>query len=96
MERTMQLRPLSAVSGFPAARSVARCASSIHPRWYATQSSLGGSSTPPPRKQITVTSDDGRVRWGELSAREKTARATQQTMNFGIIVIGAIMTVSSS
>ncbi|ODH12835.1 hypothetical protein ACO22_07868 [Paracoccidioides brasiliensis] len=63
--------------------------------YYATHSSLGGtssSSSPPTRKQITVTSDDGRVRWGELSKREKAARATQQSANFLIIVIGAVMT----
>ncbi|KAI5284714.1 mitochondrial import inner membrane translocase subunit tim21 [Ascosphaera acerosa] len=41
---------------------------------------------------VTVASDDGHVRWGELSAREKTARATQQTLNFGLIVAGALLT----
>ncbi|KKZ63798.1 hypothetical protein EMCG_01902 [[Emmonsia] crescens] len=65
-------------------------------RYYATQNSLGGtlpsSNAGKPRKQITVTSDDGRVRWGELSKREKAARATQQSANFLIIVIGAVMT----
>ncbi|KAK2775936.1 mitochondrial import inner membrane translocase subunit tim21 [Emmonsiellopsis sp. PD_33] len=65
------------------------------PRFYATQSSLGGSSsttTGPTRKQITVTSDDGRLHWGELSKREKAARATQQSANFLIIVLGVAMT----
>ncbi|WEW59818.1 mitochondrial import inner membrane translocase subunit tim21 [Emydomyces testavorans] len=62
-------------------------------RRYATHSSLGGaSSTTPTRKQITVSSDDGRIRWGELSRREKAARATQQSVNLLIILVGAIMT----
>src|SRR2546423_2265693 len=65
-------------------------------RYYATQSSLGGSSRSskdPARKQITVTSDDGRLRWSELSGKEKAARATQQSINFIVIIIGAVMTV---
>ncbi|PGH16737.1 hypothetical protein AJ79_01610 [Helicocarpus griseus UAMH5409] len=68
----------------------------ILPRYYATQSSLGGTSPSskagPTRKQVTIASDDGRIRWGELSKREKAARATQQSGNFLIIVIGAVMT----
>jgi len=62
-------------------------------REYATQNSTGtnrGST----RKQITVASDDGRVRWGELSAREKAARTTQQTFNFVTVLVGLVMTVS--
>lgn len=62
-------------------------------RSYATQNTLGGA-TGPSRKQITVASDDGRVRWGDLSTREKAARTTQQTFNFGIILAGMVMTVS--
>nr|KMM69381.1 import inner membrane translocase subunit tim-21, mitochondrial [Coccidioides posadasii RMSCC 3488] len=61
-------------------------------RPYTTHSSLGGSSSGPKRKQITVASDDGRVRWGELSGREKAARATQQSVNFLVILAGAVMT----
>jgi hypothetical protein len=61
-------------------------------RKYATQSSLGGASGPS-RKQITVTTDDGRVRWGDLSAREKAARTTQQSINFVVVITGVIMTV---
>ena len=37
--------------------------------------------------------DDGRVRWGELTATEKIARTTQKTFHFGIIVTGMVMTV---
>jgi hypothetical protein len=62
---------------------------------YATQDSTGtnrGST----RKQITVASDDGRVRWGELSAREKAARTTQQTFNFVTVLVGLVMTVSGT
>lgn len=61
-------------------------------RSYATQNTLGGAAAPS-RKQITVASDDGRVRWADLSTREKAARTTQQTFNFGIILAGMVMTV---
>ncbi|KAL2000778.1 hypothetical protein VTN02DRAFT_2643 [Thermoascus thermophilus] len=63
-------------------------------RAYATQGSLGreGSASGPTRKQITVMSDDGRLRWSELTGKEKVARATQQSFNFMIVVIGAVMT----
>ncbi|KAI4128666.1 MAG: hypothetical protein LQ347_004071 [Umbilicaria vellea] len=60
-------------------------------RGYATQTTLGGAAGPS-RKQITMASDDGRVRWGDLSTREKAARTTQQTLNFGIILAGMVMT----
>lgn len=67
-------------------------------RSYATYSSLGGTSPPgasqrPTRKAITVTSDDGRLHWSELSAREKAARSTQQSVNFVIVAAGAAGTV---
>src|SRR6266536_310897 len=61
-------------------------------RLYATQSSLGGSNGPS-RKQITVTTDDGRVRWADLSTREKAARTTQQSINFIVVITGVVMTV---
>ncbi|KAL1955274.1 hypothetical protein VTO42DRAFT_8872 [Malbranchea cinnamomea] len=95
MTRSLQVRSFSAVHGLPATcRSALRTTGPLvqHSRYYATQSSLGNSSNPSPRKQITITSDDGRVRWGELSTREKAARATQQTVNFAVILVGAIMT----
>lgn len=65
-------------------------------RLYATQTGLGSSSpTPqqPRRKSVTITNDDGRVPWGQLSTGEKAARTTQQTFNFGMIIIGAVLTV---
>lgn len=61
-------------------------------RLYATQGGLGGASGPT-RKQITVVSDDGRVRWGDLSMREKAARTTQQSVNFVVVIAGVVMTV---
>ncbi|KZZ89289.1 Mitochondrial inner membrane translocase complex, subunit Tim21 [Ascosphaera apis ARSEF 7405] len=60
-------------------------------RSYATH-----KDTPRPsglsRRRVTVTNDDGHLQWRELSGREKTARATQQTFNFTIIVAGALLT----
>ena len=64
-------------------------------RRHATQSTLGtspSSSSTTRRKAITVTGDDGRVSWGDLSNREKAARTTQQTFNFTIVAAGAVGT----
>lgn len=41
-------------------------------------------------------SDDGRYRWSELSGKEKVARATQQSFNFVIVIVGVVMTVGLS
>jgi import inner membrane translocase subunit TIM21 len=64
-------------------------------RLYATQTGLGttNASPTPKRKAVTAFNDDGRVAWGDLSAREKAARATQQTFNFSFIIVGAVLTV---
>lgn len=62
-------------------------------RHYATQGSLGGNSTGSSRKQISVMTDDGRYKWSELSGKEKVARATQQSFNFVIVIVGVVMTV---
>ncbi|CZT49085.1 probable TIM21 Constituent of the mitochondrial inner membrane presequence translocase (TIM23 complex) [Rhynchosporium secalis] len=62
-------------------------------RLYATQTSLGATTSGSPRrKTVTPFNDDGRVAWGDLSKGEKAARATQQTFNFSFILIGAVMT----
>lgn len=45
------------------------------------------------RKQVTVANDDGRVRWGDLSPREKAARTTQKTFYLGLVLTGLVMTV---
>ncbi|CAI7657706.1 L-galactonate dehydratase [Penicillium manginii] len=60
-------------------------------RLYATQSDLG-SGPRPKRRNITVLSDDGRYEWGELSGREKVSRATQQSVNFMVVIAGAVLT----
>lgn len=65
-------------------------------RSYATHSDLGGNSSTqstPRRRRVGVLSDDGRYEWGELSGREKVARATQQSLNFVVIIAGAVLTV---
>lgn len=60
-------------------------------RFYATHK----SSSRPTRRAITVTSDDGRYHWSELSTGEKAARSTQQSFNFLFASAGAIGTVCS-
>ncbi|KAF2091640.1 TIM21-domain-containing protein [Saccharata proteae CBS 121410] len=75
-----------AAQSFPALRTSRRR--------YATHSSLGktpGSSTSR-RKQITIANDDGRVRWTDLSTREKVSRSTQQSFNFAVVAVGLLAT----
>ena len=80
--------PVPATCGaFPA--FVRSSALSHQLRRYATQSTSS-------RKQITIASDDGRLRWNELSAREKAARTTQQSFNLLVVVGGILMTVSAA
>jgi hypothetical protein len=64
-------------------------------RLYATQTGLGttGTSQQPRRKAVTAFNDDGRVAWGDLTAREKIARTAQQSFNFSFIILGAVLTV---
>lgn len=67
----------------------------IAARLYATQTGLGTSNSAPRprRKAVTAFNDDGKVAWGDLSAKEKAARTTQQTFNFSLIVLAAVLTV---
>ncbi|KAI1853229.1 hypothetical protein JX266_001935 [Neoarthrinium moseri] len=62
-------------------------------RSYATQHGLGTTTTSTTRRRtVTPFNDDGQVPWHQLSAGEKTARATQQSFNFGLIVTGVVLT----
>lgn len=58
---------------------------------HASTSSSSSSNTP--RRAISVTSDDGRYNWSELSTSEKAARGTQQTFNFLVVAAGLVGTV---
>ncbi|KAK3324657.1 TIM21-domain-containing protein [Cercophora scortea] len=59
-------------------------------RCYATQNT---SSAPEARRRaVTPFNDDGHVPWTNLSLPEKTARAAQQSFNFGLVVLGVVMT----
>ncbi|WQF83535.1 Putative mitochondrial import inner membrane translocase subunit Tim21, tim21 IMS domain superfamily [Colletotrichum destructivum] len=69
----------------------------LHPlllqRSYATQTGLGATSAPgPKRKTITPFNDNGSIPWSQLSTGEKAARATQQSFNFGLILAGLAVT----
>ncbi|KAJ5569794.1 uncharacterized protein N7459_009224 [Penicillium hispanicum] len=68
------------------------CPRSAITRLYATQSDLGSGPQRPKRRNVTVFSDDGRYTWGELSGREKVARATQQSFNFVVVIAGVVLT----
>lgn len=97
MYSSLRHNPLSAGGAKLLTTSIRSPTSSHLTRSYATQSTLGSngpsSGSKPTRKQISVISDDGRYRWGELSGGEKVARATQQSFNFLIVALGVVMTV---
>ncbi|KAK6367369.1 uncharacterized protein PV06_06660 [Exophiala oligosperma] len=61
---------------------------------HASTSSSSSSNTP--RRAISVTSDDGRYNWSELSTSEKAARGTQQTFNFLVVAAGLVGTATIS
>lgn len=65
-------------------------------RYYATQQGLGTTAQGPKRRAVTPFNDNGHVPWKNLSVAEKAARATQQSFNFGMILVGLVLTVSSS
>ncbi|KYK59355.1 import inner membrane translocase subunit tim-21 [Drechmeria coniospora] len=66
-------------------------------RCFASQHGLGTTDArKPKRRGVTPFNDDGHVPWSELSAVEKTARATQQSFNFGMIIVGLVLTVSKA
>ncbi|ROT40573.1 import inner membrane translocase subunit tim-21 [Sodiomyces alkalinus F11] len=61
-------------------------------RCYATPTGLGTTLQGSKRRTVTPFNDDGRVPWSELSASEKASRATQQSFNFGLILLGIVCT----
>lgn len=94
LRRTINTCALSSTA--PHRPSAFRAAQASLIRAYATHTSTGsgaGANASAPRKQISVTSDDGRVRWSDLSAREKAARTTQQSINLLVVLAGVAMTV---
>ncbi|KAK1774716.1 mitochondrial import inner membrane translocase [Copromyces sp. CBS 386.78] len=44
------------------------------------------------RRAVTPFNDDGHVPWTQLSATEKAGRAVQQSFNFGLVILGVVMT----
>lgn len=78
-----------------AAPASLRSVPAVITRLYATQGNFG-DGLKPKRRSVTVLSDDGRYAWGDLSGREKVARATQQSFNFVIVIAGVVLTVRSS
>jgi import inner membrane translocase subunit TIM21 len=88
----LALRP--ATSNFVACNSIRPA---ILSRAYATQNTqqtgLGATTIGPKRHKVTAFNDDGYVPWNQLSAGEKAARASQQTYNLGMILVGVVLTV---
>ncbi|KXJ95631.1 import inner membrane translocase subunit tim-21 [Microdochium bolleyi] len=82
------LRPLSqAALPLPLRQVATTC------RNYATANASKPSPTPgPKRRAVTPFNDDGHVPWSQLSAGEKAGRATQQSVNFGMVIVGVVLT----
>ncbi|KAI8632153.1 import inner membrane translocase subunit tim-21, mitochondrial [Xylariaceae sp. FL1651] len=80
------LRPIGISSIIPQLRPF------LVQRSYATQHGLGNNSSTSRRRAVTPFNDDGFVPWSELSATEKASRATQQSFNLGLIVVGVVLT----
>ncbi|KAJ4225364.1 mitochondrial import inner membrane translocase subunit tim21 [Fusarium solani] len=72
------------------------CPSKLQPlllsRCYATHKGVGATPQGPKRRAVTPFNDTGYVPWSQLSVAEKAGRATQQTVNFGMILIGLVLT----
>ncbi|KAI1324175.1 import inner membrane translocase subunit tim-21, mitochondrial [Xylariaceae sp. FL0255] len=60
----------------------------IAQRAYATRPATNQNK----RRAVTPFNDDGFVPWSDLSAAEKASRATQQSFNFGLVIVGFAMT----
>ncbi|KAJ8122135.1 hypothetical protein ONZ43_g1595 [Nemania bipapillata] len=80
------LRPITASSITPPLRTL------LVQRSYATNRDLGKNSATSRRRSVTPFNDNGFVPWSELSVLEKASRATQQSFNFGVIIVGLVLT----
>lgn len=58
----------------------------------ATSSSLPNDAASRRRRAVTVVNDTGAVPWKDLSLGEKAARTTQQSFNFGLVLLGIGLT----
>ncbi|KAK4660871.1 mitochondrial import inner membrane translocase subunit tim21 [Podospora pseudocomata] len=66
----------------------------LQPRHYATHHQTSSSKSEPEvkRRSVTPFNDTGSVPWSSLSILEKGARASQQTFNFGLVILGLTLT----
>ncbi|KAK5111687.1 hypothetical protein LTR62_004793 [Meristemomyces frigidus] len=59
---------------------------------FATTDSLPKDTSVIRHRRVTVTNDTGAVPWKHLSLGEKAARATQQSFNLSLILVGITLT----
>ncbi|KAI1336284.1 import inner membrane translocase subunit tim-21, mitochondrial [Xylariaceae sp. FL0016] len=81
-----------AISPFGATSLAPRLRPFLAHRSYATHHNTGGNPSTSKRRAVTPFNDDGYVPWTELSAAEKASRATQQSFNFGMVIVGLVLT----
>ncbi|KAK5119602.1 hypothetical protein LTR85_007431 [Meristemomyces frigidus] len=89
---TTLLRPRPLFLFRAGARPATLAASGSNSLRHATTSSLPNDSTISRRRAVTVANDTGRVPWKQLTLGEKAARTTQQSFNFGLVLLGAGLT----
>ncbi|KAK2070262.1 hypothetical protein P8C59_004773 [Phyllachora maydis] len=83
--------PTTAIASRPAVAALSLYSRPLAARrCYATHSNA--TTKPAGRRAVTPVHDDGHIPWSELSVKEKTGRVAEQTVNFGIIVLGVVLT----
>ncbi|KAI0852581.1 mitochondrial import inner membrane translocase subunit TIM21 [Daldinia vernicosa] len=83
------------IRSFGSPTIIPRLQPTIAYRTYAThhsQPTNSAASAASKRRAVTPFNDNGFVPWSELSVGEKASRATQQTFNFGLVVVGLVLT----
>lgn len=91
--RTALLPRLSLATPAPTHATASAAPAPLGPacRTYATQQQQSSGSGVK-RRAVTPFNDDGAVHWSQLSGGEKAARATGQSVNFGLVLVGVAMT----
>lgn len=91
MNKNISLR-VTRLGALTSPSSTVRCL--LPARSYASQIGLGATAAPTQKRgSVTLFNDNGLVPWSQLSSAEKVARATQQSFNFGLVMVGLTLTV---
>ncbi|KAF2424489.1 TIM21-domain-containing protein [Tothia fuscella] len=94
LHRTLRLTPLNPLHkpSKPTSKGLSLSLSHQHRRRTYATTKQAPPPSPPKHRQVTTFNDDGHIRWSALSLREKSARTTQQSFNFLVIIAGVLLT----